>query len=132
MTFEDVVHRARALVGCRFRPQGRCPSAGLDCVGLVLAAYEIPTERVPRDYRLRGTHGHQLDAEIRRFFWPAKAARPGDLMLFQLRADQFHLAIQCGGSFVHADARLRRVVETPAETRWPMVAAFRHRDFVGE
>lgn len=34
MSGEAVVARARAAIGARFRPRGRVPEAGLDCVGL--------------------------------------------------------------------------------------------------
>jgi hypothetical protein len=48
-------------------------------------------------------------------------------MLCAVAADQVHLAIDCGGSFVHADARLRRIVETPGNPSWPVIAVFRRR-----
>lgn len=36
---DDIIRRARDLEGTRFLHQGREPSQGLDCVGLVLAIY---------------------------------------------------------------------------------------------
>lgn len=52
-------------------------------------------------------------------------------MLCAVAEEQLHLAIHCGASFVHADAQLRRVVETPGEPRWPIIAAFRPLPFPG-
>ena len=48
----DYAERARALVGTRFRAQGR-GVGGLDCVGVVLATFGLPLHLVRRDYRLR-------------------------------------------------------------------------------
>ena len=44
-----IARRARSLVGVRFRPQGRDPMLGLDCVGAAAAAAEEPACRLPRD-----------------------------------------------------------------------------------
>ena len=126
---ETIVRRARALVGTRFRPQGRDPVMGLDCVGLIVSAFTLPGDGIRRDYRLRGPHGGELKAELRRHFRriSAGAMRGGDVMLCAVAADPMHLAIECGGSFVHADARLRKIVETPGNPGWPIVAVFRRR-----
>ena len=121
--------RARALVGVPFRTQGRDPKHGLDCVGLCLAAYQMPFVSVRADYRLRGNHlaeiKDMLSFEFRKV--ANSRARPGDLMIMQLAADQFHLGILTKHGIVHADARLRRVVETPGQMQWPTVATYRRR-----
>lgn len=126
MGVREIVKRARSLIGCRFRPQGRDPTLGLDCVGLVTHVFAIPTDLVRRDYRLRGRHRQELESELARFLSPVANARPGDVLLCEVAARQMHLAIHCGGSFIHADAGLRLIVETPGKPRWPVVAAFRH------
>jgi cell wall-associated NlpC family hydrolase len=127
MTEDEVVARARGLVGTRFRPQGRDPDTGLDCVGLAIAAYGLSASSVRRNYRLHGPHEAELRVEISRFFKRVKDRESGDLMLCKAGADQLHLAIACDGSFIHADAGLRRVVETPGEPRWPVLGAYRLR-----
>lgn len=121
--------RAAALVGTRFRPQGRDPATGLDCLGLVLAAHRIMPANAPRDYRLRGAYRDQLLAAADRWFRriaPGRA-RPGDLLVLEPAADQLHLAILTEQGFVHADARLGRVVETPGPASWPLNAVLRRR-----
>jgi hypothetical protein len=125
----EIVARARALVGVPFRPQGRDPGTGLDCVGVVLHACGIPADEVRRDYRLRGQHRDEIATELNIRFRPARPGRnhQGDVLLCEIEPDQLYLAIQCGGSFVHADARLRKVVETPGNPGWPVIAAFRAR-----
>lgn len=129
MTGNRAVERARALVGSRFRPQGRDPETGLDCVGLVLAAFAIAPDAVRRDYRLRGNHRAELQRELALHFMRRKADRCdiGDLMLCSVAAEQLHLAINCGDSFVHADARLGRIVETPGPPPWPVLSTHRRR-----
>lgn len=123
----DIVERARSLVEVRFQPQGRDPATGLDCVGVVLWTFGIPPERVRRDYRLRGTHGAEIGPVLSRWFTridPMQSCA-GDVMLFAVRETQAHLAINCAGTFIHADASLRRVVETPMPPAWPIAGAFR-------
>jgi lipoprotein Spr len=122
------VARARAMVGTRFRPQGRS-DAGLDCVGLMIAAYALPPESVPRDYRLAGAHGAAILDGARRHFRriPRRQARPGDALLFLIDERQSHLAVKTERGFVHAHAGLGRVVETPGAAEWPLVAALRRR-----
>lgn len=121
------VERARGLVGCKFRPQGRDPASGLDCIGLVVAAFGIPLELVPRDYRLRGRELNRMESETSRFFRRVAAAKSaaGDVLLFSPASDQLHLGIWTGEGFIHADARLRRVVETPGIPPWPVLSVFR-------
>ena len=125
-----IVHadRARSLVGTPFRPQGR-DGQGLDCAGLALAAFGLPKDLVRNDYRLRGNHRAEIEDALRFHFRKVgrRQARVGDLLLLSVTADQLHLAILTGSGFVHADARLGRVVETPGGPPWPVVAHYRRR-----
>lgn len=128
MTAAAVVKRARSLVGAAFRPQGRDPATGLDCVGLVLASYAIDGAEVRRDYRLRGDHIAELQRRIERFFRRLDGKEEaGDLLLCRIADDQLHLAISCGDSFIHADASLRKIVETPGAPLWPVETIYRRR-----
>lgn len=124
----DFAERARALVGTRFRPQGRGPE-GLDCVGVVIAAYDLPAGNFRRDYSLRGNHERELRAALAEKFRrvPSTTLRGGDLMLMRVAEDQLHLGVRTQAGFVHAHARLRRVVETPAMPPWPIVGVYRRR-----
>ena len=121
--------RALTLVGASFRPQGRDPAIGLDCIGLCLAAYLIPAEQVRRDYRMRGDHGQEIMTSLSRWFRPVgKGLRQaGDLLLLAVADDQLHLAVRTDQGFVHADARLRRVVHTPGDPQWPLIGVYRRR-----
>lgn len=120
---ETIVARARALVGIRFRPQGRSPETGLDCVGLVAAA--IGADDAPRDYALRSAPRERLvaalDARGRRVGTP----RPGDVLAMQTGPSQLHLGIMSEVGLIHGDAGLRRVVERPGPVPWPLLDAWR-------
>lgn len=124
----DPATRARALVGTRFRLHGRDPATGLDCVGLIVCACPQIT-RPPEGYTLRGGSAEGYAAMFvgngltRRRGNP----RPGDIVLMQPSAAQFHLGIWSGTSLIHADGVLRRVVETPGSLAWPVISAWHMR-----
>lgn len=126
---DEIIRRARSLVGVRFRPQGRDPQTGLDCVGVILCAFGLSADEVRKNYRLRGQHLQELLSELSRHFRriAVSASSGADVLVCSPSDDQFHLAVSCGESFVHADSRLRRVAETPGRPLWPCVATFRRR-----
>jgi cell wall-associated NlpC family hydrolase len=132
---ERIAARARALVGTRFRPQGRDPAHGLDCVGAAAAAAGVPAERVPTGYDARG----QALAEVEHALCdlgcrPVTVGRwrPGDLLVCAPGPAQFHVAVVVPGGFVHADAIARRVVERPFPVPWTVVGAWRAAEAEGE
>ncbi|MES2119214.1 MAG: peptidoglycan endopeptidase [Pseudomonadota bacterium] len=122
----DYAERARALVGTRFRPQGR-GEHGLDCIGLVMAVFEIPMDAAPRDYRLRSGRGDELQAGLARHFRKVRKVEAGDVLLLEVASDQPHLAVRTSAGFVHAHAGIGRVVETPGLPEWPLLGAYRKR-----
>jgi hypothetical protein len=108
-----IVAAARGCIGARFRPWGRDPALGFDCVGLAAHALGV---RAPRNYALRGGDPAVVGAKMAEAGLRAiggDRAEAGDLLMLEEGAGQLHLAIWTGDGFVHADARLRRVVETP-------------------
>ena len=121
-----IVARARACVGARFRLHGRDPEAGLDCVGVAAVAYALG--RVPAGYALRGGRAEWIVAEALALgFAAAVIPQAGDLLLIAAGPFQHHLAVSTGNGFVHADARLRRVVETPGVPGGPVIARLSYR-----
>ena len=123
-----VAERARALVGTRFRPQGRKPEHGLDCLGLVAVAAELPAEMLPERYTMRSEVSEQalaltFEARVGRIE-PGQAGE-GDVLLVRAGAGQHHFLVLTGAGFVHADARQGRVVERPGPSPWPALAAWR-------
>lgn len=122
---------ARTMVGVRFRLQGFDPATGLDCAGLIWAAYAAAGRTLirPRGYPMRGWAGPQIETGLRTAgFGPVqRSAHDGDIALIVYPAGQFHLAILGRASLVHAHAGLRKVVETPLDgtlhdaARWRLV-----------
>lgn len=123
---EKFAAKASALIGTRFRAQGRGPG-GLDCLGLAIEVFDIPADAARRDYRLRGDHRAEILSGLDRHFRKVRAARIGDLLLFEAAPDQLHFAVLSKDGFIHADAALKRVVETPGAAPWPLAGAFRRR-----
>ena len=122
------VRRARTLVGTPFRPQGRAPTSGVDCIGLIVAVYRLDPSTVPDDYRLcspqRG--GELLDA-IRARFRPIARAEPGHLVLMRIGSRQWHLGVRTERGIVHADARRGAVLEGPLPQGAIVIGNFRLR-----
>jgi cell wall-associated NlpC family hydrolase len=125
---ERVAAAARALIGVRFRAQGRDPALGLDCVGVAVAALRgagVPVA-VRGDYALRSAAWNprdEPDALMR-----CDGAAAGDVLLLRVDATQLHVAVRTARGIVHADADLRRIVERIGVLDWPIVAAWRVRD----
>jgi hypothetical protein len=126
---QPFVRAARSLVGSRFRPQGRAAESGLDCAGVIILTFGLSPENYRRDYRLRGMNRPEVDEALQRDFRRVarNECRPGDVMMLQVARDQLHLALNTDAGFIHADARLRRVTETPGTPPWPLLAVYRRR-----
>ena len=124
----DYAERARALVGTRFRPQGRSLD-GLDCIGLVVNAFGIEPSVVRGNYRLRGESKTEIEAGLSEHFRRVRSRelRSGDVMLLAAGDRQLHLAVRTASGFVHAHAGLGRVVETPGVPQWPLLGVYRKR-----
>lgn len=129
MKSRQAIERARALVGTRFTAQGRDPEIGLDCVGLMVAAYGLDPRTVPDDYRLSGDHRSTVmqwtKARFRRV--ARTQLRAGDLLLLRPGVRQWHLGLWTGAGLIHADAANRRVLERPGPPDWPIAAVLRPR-----
>jgi cell wall-associated NlpC family hydrolase len=128
---DAVADAAIALIGVRFRPQGRNPRFGLDCVGLVAAALARAGRPVvvPDCYPQRGGDRAQVAAAIDAMPGMVRiepeAICPGDILLMEPHATQRHFGIVTVSGIVHADAGLRRVVATPGGPPWPVTGAWR-------
>ena len=119
---------AQDMVGVRFRLQGCDRVTGVDCVGLVWAAYAVAGVRLvrPQDYPLRGWDRGRIEAALLRAgFAGVPDGAVGDVALMALAAGQFHLGLIGPVSLVHAHAGLRRVVETPLGNGLGMVERWR-------
>jgi murein DD-endopeptidase / murein LD-carboxypeptidase len=123
-----IVARARRLTGTRFRPQGRDPEHGLDCIGVAIMATGIPKARVRRDYCLHSNDAEEVNSEFDACGFvriaPA-AAGAADVLLVRPAPTALHVVILTDRGYLHADMRRRQVVEVPGAVPWPTVSAWR-------
>ncbi len=124
MSADEVIARARALIGTRFALHGRDPAHGVDCVGLVaLATLQIAI--APCGYAMRNTRVSEWEALLASAFQGLRdPLEAGSIHFYHAGPAQYHLGIWTGHSLIHADARVRRVVETPAPPAWALVSAW--------
>jgi cell wall-associated NlpC family hydrolase len=119
---QNFVAAARACIGARFRLQGRDPATGLDCIGLVIWSAQQCGLCLPdaSDYLLTDTPS-RLDHAIARA--PLKRVdvrdmAAGDMVRLLSGGQPLHLAISTRESLIHADVRLRKVVEHRLSADW--------------
>lgn len=135
---DALAKEAERLIGTPFRLHGRSPETGVDCVGLVSAAFNRIDRRFdpPAHYALRNrTIAPFLErleqAPARRLASGDHAQQTGDICLCTLGSGQHHVVILAGPaagravSFIHAHAGLRRVVRTPGLPPWPVLTSWR-------
>ncbi|HEX6374602.1 MAG TPA: peptidoglycan endopeptidase [Allosphingosinicella sp.] len=130
MTRAQIVARARKLIGVRFRPQGRDPQHGLDCIGVAMMAMRVPKHKVRNDYIVPSSAtAEEMNRDIAALGFirisPA-VATAGDMLLVRPGPAALHLVILTGDGYLHADMRRRRTVEVPGAVPWPTVSAWRH------
>jgi len=124
----DVVKAALALVDVRWLHQGRNPSVGLDCVGLLVATSEtlgIPIYDFCRytrhpEPKLAIQHARLGMDEI-----PCTDVGPGAVVCCRNRENgdgQHFCIITDRDTRIHALARYRRVVEVPNDGFWQRMA----------
>lgn len=127
---EAIADAATSLIGARFQLQGRDPAAGLDCVGVILAALAASGRTVPPlpRYTMRRTQLAPFDrlAAVHGLQDVSGAWQPGDVLVFRTGPAQRHAAIATTGDhIVHAHAALRRVVCSTVPPDWTIMRRWR-------
>ena len=126
MPVDPRVVRGREFLGTPFKLHGRDAEDGVDCVGLIALIY-ARIDGVPSGYAMRNARGARwamgLDDHLERR--EGDAIEPGDVLLMQAGPAQYHVGVWTGEGLLHADARLRRVVETPGAVAWPILGVWR-------
>ncbi|SIQ05013.1 putative phage cell wall peptidase, NlpC/P60 family [Paracoccus thiocyanatus] len=133
-----VVQAARGWIGTPYVHQGSAKGAGTDCLGLVRGVWrelcgaepEVMPAYTPDWGEAGGTE--LLLGGAGRLLRPAPDERPGDVLVFRMRAGAVakHMGIlaEIGarGSFIHAYDR-HGVVESPLSAPWRARIAGRFR-----
>ena len=120
---EQIAAAAEAMVGTPFRHQGRNPRSGVDCVGVVLCSVWsaglditdcIGYGPLPKSDVLL----EELGKRARRVH--RDDAQPGDVLIFQYKADlPIHFAVLVGSEhMVHAHSSTGKVVKHRLTNAW--------------
>ena len=89
----------------------------------------MANEKVRRDYCLRSNDPDEVNREFDEagFIRIAPAAAvDGDVLLVRPGPAGLHVVILTDSGYLHADMRLRRVIEVPAPVPWAVLSAWRH------
>lgn len=130
MSGQALAAAAQALVGTRFRLNGRDPGTGLDCLGVLacaLAAIGRPAP-LPCGYslRCRGDMDAQRIATSAGLQTAHSPVEPGDVLLVRCSPVQLHVLVAVERErFVHAHAGLRRVLVGALDPAWREAARWR-------
>ena len=136
MIGEKMVTEARTWIGTPWHHQYCLRGVGVDCVGLVRAAYEVATgnktDLIVDYHRMPPIGREQRLADIlAQYADPIDKTdlQPGDILLFRfINGTSNHIGLYTGnGCFIHAWMTVRKVVEMPLDDVWKraMATAFR-------
>lgn len=123
MTVMRQVEIARSLLDVPWVHQGRNPSIGIDCAGMVLIAFELEDATAYG----RDPHAGLFEQRCEHHFGPPVGGDPvvGDAVLlgFGKNGPARHIAIIAdyvygGLSVIHTDSVVGRVVEHPFDDKW--------------
>jgi hypothetical protein len=126
---DAIVEAARDAIGTRFRHRGR-NLRGLDCVGLVLFAYDkgAHLQLKPGEYKQRGeTCARAFPVLEQQGFHRIERGEPGDVLLLMDGEISYLAIVAEEGTVIFASMRSRKVVERHISPADVIVASFRHR-----
>jgi lipoprotein Spr len=125
---DRIAAAALGMVGAPFRLHGRSAETGVDCVGLALLCARRAGHAgdAPDHYGLRGGDAALFAGWLRAAgLRPVRKGRAGDFVLVRAGPAQAHMMVAVPGGHVHAHAGLRRVVEMPGPSPWPVIGLWR-------
>ena len=117
--------RARALIGVPWKHQGRHPTVGIDCVGLLVLALGVTEDGLPAYGR--DPHEGLLETALERQLGPPLPTNaqwlPGDVAALAYGGPIRHCGLlgdlpEGGLSLIHTDSHLGQVTEHPLNAQW--------------
>lgn len=131
----DAIAKARSVLGVPWRHQGRNPKIGIDCIGLLVIAYNISTEQIPA--YARDPHNGLLEKALADHLGPPlpehTPLQPGDIVAIAYGGNVRHCgllgdAVQTNEiTLIHTDTRLGFVTEHPLTEQWRRRIRFSYR-----
>ena len=132
---------ARSLLDVPWEHQGRDPSIGIDCVGLLVLSFKAKQQPADRSYARHPQHG-ALEARLEYHFGPPVTddIRVGDVvaMAGSVRSRTVrHVGIIASNesgrlTLIHTDSIVGKVVEHPLDDRWRSMVRAVYRRGVDE
>ena len=124
---QDAIRTARALIGT--------PYSEIDCINLIKRVIRTAPGGVPW-YTTAGTNAlwasYSASAKYRDIIWRQEGiagARAGMLALKKHGGDVHHVGLVTGeGTVIHSSSAAGRVVETPLDESWHLLAVHRYID----
>lgn len=124
-----VVTAAREWVGTPWHHNQRCKGVGVDCVQFIAAiAHDVGVDigRIENYYRT--PEGNSLIASMQSLegLREVSVIEPGVILVFQIGGVPHHLGIATENGMIHADSKVKRVVEISNLGFWKrlLVATF--------
>ena len=108
---QQIVSRAKAVLGTPYRFGGTSPSEGFDCSGLIYYTYHKQGIEVPRTSQQQADYSRDI-ALI--------SAQPGDILFFKIDGKKVsHAGIYAGNNqFIHAPKGARTVSYAELNSYW--------------
>lgn len=135
MSIDTAIDAARSCLGAPFRHQGRNPSKGLDCAGLIIYALKQGGfQATDEPGYTRSPQPHWMSSVLDRIFVPVDSndVQRGDVLWMRFQGDPQHLALYTGKTIIHAMLRKRKVIEHSMDAQWwaRVAQSYRHRELV--
>jgi cell wall-associated NlpC family hydrolase len=123
---EDVIRKARAMIGIPFLHQGRDPALGVDCMGLisvVAISLELADSGMDRTDYPRFPHPEILLDGLSQFCDPFSLDSeclppPGSVVVVNVVGQAIHCGWSSGTGLIHAYSTSGKVVEHLWVSRW--------------
>lgn len=118
---EQIIKAARECIGTPFRHQGRIPGRALDCAGLAVVVFRrLGFDVVDVQGYSRLPHRGRLKAaiEAQPFIERVHDEMPGDVLLIRVGSEPTHIAIDAGGTMIHAYEHVGKVCEHVIDKTW--------------
>lgn len=120
---------AISMIGVPFHHQGRHPKYGVDCVGLVICAYNAAGANIKNlaNYG-RIPDGRALIREIEEYTFKVSEMEIGDVLIFRFSKNPQHIALYIGdGTMVHSYIDAKCVLKEKLTPAWKkkLVAIYR-------
>lgn len=127
ISIQSVLDKAHSLLGVPYHHQGRSDKHGLDCVGLILAAYK-PLNRefdIPADYS-SVPRPKTLLTTLQKYCDEVTDMKVGDILVMVPRRQPQHVALYVGDNcIIHSYGEAGKVVKHELTAQYKIHSIYR-------